>query len=143
MAALVDTNVLVYRFDARDSRKQRIAADLIRDGLKNDSLRVSHQALVEFYAVVTRPIRGYGPLLEHEEALREIEEMFAQYDVLFPNEAVVLTALRGVVAYQLPWYDAHLWAYAEVYGLAELISEDFQHGRIYGTVRAVDPFKRA
>lgn len=29
----------------------------------------------------------------------------------------------------------------EVNGLRELLSEDFQHGRFYGTVRAVDPFQ--
>jgi len=34
----------------------------------------------------------------------------------------------------------HLWAYAEEYGLSELISEDFQHDRLYGTVRTVNPF---
>jgi predicted nucleic acid-binding protein len=34
----------------------------------------------------------------------------------------------------------HLWAYAEEYGLAELVSEDFEHGRTYGTVRVVNPF---
>ena len=41
---------------------------------------------------------------------------------------------------QLSWSDAQLWAYAEHYGLAELISEDFQHDRICGTVRVVNPF---
>ena len=40
----------------------------------------------------------------------------------------------------LSWIDAHLWAYAEHYGLRELLSEDFQHDRTYGTVRVVDPF---
>ena len=50
------------------------------------------------------------------------------------------TALRGAAAYQLSWFDAHLWAYAEHYGLAELYSEDFTHRRLYGTVRAIDPF---
>lgn len=44
------------------------------------------------------------------------------------------------VPYQLSWCDAHLWAYAEHYGLAELISEDFQHDRLYGSVRIVNPF---
>ena len=33
-----------------------------------------------------------------------------------------------------------MWAYAEVNGLDTLISEDFQHDRLYGTVRAVNPF---
>lgn len=41
------------------------------------------------------------------------------------------------------WYDAHMWAYAERYGIAELLSEDFQDGRLYGTVRVRDPFRSA
>jgi predicted nucleic acid-binding protein len=40
----------------------------------------------------------------------------------------------------LSWFDAHIWAYAEFYGLPEILSEDFQHGRLYGTVRSVNPF---
>jgi predicted nucleic acid-binding protein len=46
----------------------------------------------------------------------------------------------SAAAYQLAWYDAHLWAYAECYGLNELFSEDFEHLRFYGSVRAVNPF---
>jgi len=42
---------------------------------------------------------------------------------------------------QLRWFDAHMWAYAERFGLPELISEDFQHDPLYGTVRVVDPFR--
>jgi predicted nucleic acid-binding protein len=60
--------------------------------------------------------------------------------VLYPSEAVVRTAIRGSATYGLSWFDAHVWAYAEVYGLSELISEDFQHDRLYGTVRAINPF---
>jgi predicted nucleic acid-binding protein len=40
----------------------------------------------------------------------------------------------------LSWFDAHLWSYAEHYGLREILSEDFQHNRLYGTVRVVNPF---
>ncbi len=140
MAALVDTNVLVYVFDPADRRKQRIASELLERGLKEDTLRVPHQAVVEFVVAVTRP-RGRGlPLLSKAAAYREAEEMLAQFVILYPTEALVRTGLRGAAAYQLPWYDAHLWAYAEHYGLAELYSEDFEHGRLYGTVRAVNPF---
>jgi predicted nucleic acid-binding protein len=74
------------------------------------------------------------------EARREAEEMLSQFEVLDPTEALVRTALRGAAAYQLTWFDAHLWAYAEHFGLRELVSEDFQHDRLYGTVRAVNPF---
>jgi predicted nucleic acid-binding protein len=141
VTALVDTNVLVYRFDPRDPRKQRIATTLLRDGVAADTVRIPHQALVEFYNAVSRPISGYGRLLDGQDARRETEEMLAQFVILFPDAAVLRTALRGIAAYQLSWFDAHMWAYAEVFGLNEMISEDFQHGRLYGSVRVVNPFK--
>ncbi|HSN92168.1 MAG TPA: PIN domain-containing protein, partial [Anaeromyxobacteraceae bacterium] len=109
-------------------------------GIAEDALRLPHQAIVEFVAAVTRPMGGGAPLLPPEEARREAEELLFQFEVLYPVEALVRTALRGAAAYQLPWFDAHLWAYAEHYGLGEILSEDFQHDRLYGTVRAVNPF---
>jgi len=101
VAALVDTNILVYRYDDRFPDKQRIASEILRLGIAGDSVRVPHQAIVEFVAVVTRPLRGH---------------------IIMPQ------------------FDAHLWAYAEHYGLSELLTEDLQHDRYYGTVRALNPF---
>ncbi len=141
MAALVDTNVLVYRFDPRFPDKQRIASDLLRRGIAEDSIRLPHQAVLEFVAAVTRPIAGGPPLLLPDEARREAEELLSQMEVLYPTEATVRTALRGAAAYQLSWFDAHLWAYAEQFGLEELLSEDFEHDRMYGTVLAFNPFR--
>lgn len=140
MAALVDTNVLVYRYDFRFPDKQRVATGLLRQGLEEGTLFLPHQALVEFLAAVTRPLPGAEPLLSREAAIREVEELLVLYDVLYPDEAVVRTALRGTAAYGLSWFDAHLWAYAECFGLDRLLSEDFEHGRLYGAVRVVNPF---
>jgi predicted nucleic acid-binding protein len=143
VAALVDTNVLVYRFDPRDRRKQGVATDVLRAGIADASLRLPHQAVVEFVAAVTRPLGDEPPLLPAAEARREAEELLAQFDVLYPDEPLVRLALRGAAAYGLSWFDAHLWAYAEHHGLPELLSEDFQHGRLHGTVRIVNPFLEA
>ena len=139
MSALVDTNVLVYRFDARDARKQQLAEALLREGIQQGSLRLPHQAIVEFVAACTRQLPG-GPLLPAPDARREAEELLSMFEVLYPNEGVLRTALRGAAAYQLSWFDAHLWAYAEHYGIEQLYSEDFQHDRLYGTVRVINPF---
>ena len=46
----------------------------------------------------------------------------AQFPILYPDDAVLRTALRGAAAYGLSWFDAHLWAYAEVNGIEELLS---------------------
>jgi hypothetical protein len=72
VAALIDTNVLVYRFDGRFPEKQKIAAEILRRGIAEDSMRVPHQAIVEFIAVVTRTIRGHV-ILKQPDALREAD----------------------------------------------------------------------
>ena len=140
MAALVDTNILVYRHDARFPKKQRTAARFLREGIAREDLRLPHQAILEFVAATTRLIAGRR-ILELADALREAEELVSQFDVLYPNEAILRTAVRGCATYGLSWFGAHLWEYAEHYGLSPLYSEDFEHGRLYGTVRVVDPFR--
>jgi predicted nucleic acid-binding protein len=141
MTALVDTNVLVYRFDPRDPAKQRTAREVLREGIEHDTLRLPHQAIVEFVQAVTRPIaRGGMSLLNRRDALREAEAMFAQFEVLYPTESLVRTAIRAVETYQLSWLAAHMWAYAEHYALDEILSEDFSDGHLIGTVRIRNPF---
>jgi len=141
VAALVDTNVLVYRFDSRFPEKQALATALLRAGIVDDSIRVPHQALVEFVAATTKPSKGGGPsILTQDAARREMEEMLAQFEVLYPDEELVRIAVRGAATYGLSWFDAHLWAYAERFGLDTLWSEDFEDGRLYGRVRTRDPF---
>jgi predicted nucleic acid-binding protein len=135
VAALVDTNVLVYIFDPGDRCKQRIATELLDQGLQQDSLRLADQTIVEFVSAVTRPRRGGKALMSRTAALREAEDLLAQFAVLYPNEALLRTALRGACAYQLSSYDAHMWAYAEHYGLAELYSEVFEDGRLFRASR--------
>ena len=141
MSALVDTNVLVYRYDPRDPAKQRAAQALLRDGLERGVLRIPHQAIVEFVQAVARPVaRGGAGILTRAVALREAEELLAQFEILYPVESLLRTAIRGVATYQLGWFDAQLWAYAEHYGLEEILSEDFPDGQLIGSVRVRNPF---
>lgn len=139
MAALVDTNVLVYRFDNRFPEKQKIATAILRRGIEDGSVRLPHQAIIEFVAAVSRPIRGHS-ILKQPDALREAEEFLRQFPVLYPNESIVRNAVRGCSTYQLNWFDAHLWSYAEHYGLPVILTEDLQHDRLYGAVRVMNPF---
>jgi len=143
VTALVDTNILVYRFDSRFPEKQAIATESLRRGIAEGSIRVPHQAVVEFVAAVTRSDKNGERILSPQEAWREAEEMLSQFEILYPNEEVLRTAIRGAATYQLSWYDAHLWAYAEVFSLPEILSEDFEDGRLYGSVRIVSPFREA
>jgi hypothetical protein len=108
-------------------------------------LVLPHQAILEFVAATTRPRPELGgaPLLFPQVAYREAEGLMRDFPVIYPDEEVLITALRGVSIYGLSWFDAHLWAYAEVNALPEILSEDFEHGCYYGSVRVVDPFLAA
>jgi predicted nucleic acid-binding protein len=140
VTALVDTNVLVYRYDPRSPEKQARASSLLRSGIEDGSLWISHQAVGEFMVAVSRPLPELGRLLDPADARRETEELLRQFPMLYPDAPLVRTALQGMAAYELSWWDAHMWAYAEVHGFATLYSEDYQHGRWYGGVRVVNPF---
>ena len=141
MAALIDTNVLVYRYDWRFPERQRVAERLLREGIVRDAVRLPHQAILEFVRAVTKPVAAGQSLLSPADARREAEEFLSMFEVLYPSEETLRTALRGAAAYQLSWFDALLWAYAETYGLETLYSEDFQHDRLYGRVRVINPFR--
>ena len=143
MAALVDTNILVYRHDPRFPLKQARATELLRSGVADRSLILAHQVLVEFVAAVTRPIGGKAPLLTADEAHREADDLLMQFPVLYPTEATLRTALRGAALYKLSWFDAHLWAYADERGIDLIWSEDFEDGRLYGRTRVSNPFRSA
>jgi predicted nucleic acid-binding protein len=142
VASLVDTNVLVYCFDPRSPAKQVVARDVLYRGLEDQNLVLPHQAILEFVSATTRPRSDLSgaSLLAPEVAYREAEGLMRDFPVIYPDQDILNIALRGVSIYGLSWFDAHLWAYAEVNGLPEILSEDFEHGRHYGHVRVVDPF---
>jgi predicted nucleic acid-binding protein len=141
VAALVDTNVLVYRFDDRYPPKQAVADELLRGGIADDTIRIAHQAVLEFVAATTRPQRDGSTILLPDIARLEAEDLLRQFDVLHPDDRVARVALQGMAAYGLSLWDAHMWAYAEVHELGVLYSEDFEHERWYGGVLVVDPFR--
>jgi predicted nucleic acid-binding protein len=142
VAYLVDTNILVYRFDPRFPDKQRRATELLREGIRTGEARMAHQAVVEFVAATTRARpRGAAPLLDRKTALGEAEELLAQFTILYPVEAILRLAIRAVTTYSLGWFDAQMWACAEHHGLSPLFTEDLQHDALIGTVHVVDPFR--
>ena len=95
---------------------------------------------LEFVNSVIRSHGTESPLMTCADATRQAELFMAEFPVLDPNQYVFRTALRGMAAYRLSWCDAHLWAYAEHYAISEIVSEDFEHERMYGTVRIRNPF---
>lgn len=133
----VDTNVLLYQWDAADSDKQRRAAEWMRALWTSRRGRLSYQVLSEFYVTATQKIE---PALERETARRYVRTLFA-WDPLAAGATVMEGAWRAQGRFRLSWWDALILAAAQQSGCHALLSEDFQDGRSYDDVTVLNPFR--
>ena len=130
----LDTNVFVYAAAGRyaDPRKHQLAVDLI----SSVKFGVSAQTLAEFYNAVGRKAVVKMPLDEIDQWMGQMAER--------PFTPVDLDIVRGGIflsrRYGIQYYDGALLAAAERLGAALFYTEDLNHGQIYGSVRAVNPF---
>jgi predicted nucleic acid-binding protein len=133
----VDTNVLLYAVstDPAEARKAAVAREL----LEADDLALSVQVLQEFYVQATR--EGRPGRLTHEQATLLIESLLR-----FPAQDTTVALLRGALElkrrHHLSYWDASTLEAARQLGCATVLSEDLAHGRDYGGVRVVNPFRR-
>lgn len=132
-----DTNILVYAFDNKNPRKQKIAADLLTEAIRNESAILSTQVLGEFYTVVTSKIKK--PLIP-QEALGLINNM-AVLPVQEVDLDMVKRAIRISDRYTISYWDSLIIAAAERGGCKRLISEDLNSGQSYDNIIVYDPFE--
>ncbi len=134
--AFVDTNVLVYAFDASDSR-QPIAEQLLSELTDTNRLRLSTQVLQELYVTVTRKIET--PLAP-QEALDVLDDLAAwpvvQLDYRLIREAILLSGNA-----QLSLWDSLIVVAAKQSGAPILYTEDLNHGQKILEVEVVNPFR--
>jgi predicted nucleic acid-binding protein len=134
---LVDSNILVYAFDPRDLRKQRIAADLIEHLIQRQVAVLSVQCLSEFFNVTTRKL---PEPLQAGEALVYVQRFAQTCRVLDLTGATVLEGCRGAGQYKLSVWDALIWAAAKLNQVPYVLSEDLQHDLFLEGVRIQNPF---
>jgi predicted nucleic acid-binding protein len=136
--AFVDTNVLIYAFDASELKKHPVAASLVEKLVLSGGLVLSAQVLNEFYWASTRPHRK-APL-SHQVAVRAIDGFAQRAKIISLDAELTLVALGAVERHKLSFWDALIWAAAKAAGAGVIYSEDFQSGRNLESVRFVNPF---
>jgi len=135
MSAFLDSNILVYVADQRESDKHTTATELIDaalDGTKE--CWISTQTLSEFSNVALKKLRLECELVEG------YVDVFKCIKVVLPDADVVKRALQVKRRYGIQFYDSMMVAAAERAGCAELISEDLADGQSYFGVVVRNPF---
>jgi len=130
-----DSNVLVYTDDADSRAKQRRALDLLAASRRDGSGVVSTQVLSEYFVAATRKL-GVDPAV----ARRKVE-LFARLNLAVLDLEDVLAAIDLHRLHQIAFWDALIVRAAQESGCGVLYSEDMQHGRRFGGVDVVNPFR--
>jgi len=131
----LDTNVLVYAYDSSDSRKQRVAQDLVRRALAGDIL-VSTQVLAEFAATLLHKITPAARL----EDVTAVLDAMVPIRVVQPDRDIVRRAVEMGTEYGGHFYDGMIVAAAERGGCGRIWSEDLNSGQQYFGIVVENPF---
>lgn len=133
----IDTNVLVYAYDA-DAREKHDAARARLEALwEDESGCVSTQVLQEFYVTVTRKLAK--PLRRH--AARDVVAAYATWPVHRPDVNDIVSASEFEERHRLSFWDALIVVSALRSGARELLTEDLQDGQDLDGLVVVNPFR--
>lgn len=133
----VDTNVLIYATDAGQGRRHEVATDVLWR-LGRSRLVASTQVVSEYANVLTHPSKR---ALTGADAAGYVHDLFDSLDVIPLEAGIVFAALEAVDRWGMPYYDAQIWAAAELNDIPVVLSEDFPSGATLGGVRFVNPFE--
>lgn len=130
---LIDTNILVYRFDDAEPVKQARARALLQS--TDHRFHLSTQVLLELFTVLTRKLSPPVPAAE----ARSLLGAMTRFAIVPADGPLVLRAARTADEHQLSIWDAMIVEAAVVAGCDEVWSEDLATGATLRGVRIVNP----
>ena len=131
----IDTNVLIYAYDADAGIKRDTAAAVLRELWGRRSGVLSAQVLHEFYVNVTRKIATPLP----KRSARAVIDAYAPWCV---NTTLAETsaAFRIEDEARISFWDALIVAAARKAGAIRILSEDLNAGQSIAGIRIENPF---
>lgn len=135
----VDTNVLVYAYDADAGTKHQLARSHLQALWQNETGLMSTQVLQEFYVTVTRKLNRPLP----RRTARDILATYRAWPVHRPEVDDIVAASELEEQHQLSFWDALIVVSARRTGACSLLTEDLQDGRRFDGLEVVSPFRDA
>src|ERR671937_2747068 len=127
----VDTNVLVYAFDASAGKKKAASERLLARLWETGTGCISVQVLQEFFVTVTAKVAQPLPVHAAADRIRE----FATWKVFAPTADDVLAAIALHKQAKVSFWDAMVVQAAAESGCDALWTEDLNDGQVLRGVR--------
>lgn len=132
----LDTNILIYAYDASADQKNRAAKDILVELWNSKRGMLSTQVLQEFFVSVTSKIKKP---LSIEKAKLIIRDLL-HWEVIINDESSILNAVDIHKKHQFSFWDAMILQAAVNGGAQLLYTEDMTHGQVVQGIRIMNPF---
>jgi predicted nucleic acid-binding protein len=132
----LDTNVLLYTFDAKAPEKARKAARLVRQAVDSGEGIISYQVVQEFFSVA---LRRFAQPMSVAEAEQYFITVLRPLLAIHSSPMLYLEALRIAEKHRMSWFDSLIVAAAIEGHCNRLYSEDFQDGQKINGLRIENP----
>lgn len=130
----IDTNIVVYANDSRDTEKQKRAIGIITNLLKTQEGVVSTQVLQEYAYVAIAKLRQ-----RVEIVLRQLK-ILETFEVVNQSPELIRRAVEIMQAYKISFWDSCIISNAEQANCSQIYSEDLNPGQFYSGIKIVNPF---
>ncbi len=135
--SFLDTNVLVYLFDADAPAKQARAREILAQDSRGSYLVLSTQVLQEFYVTATRKLAVPLP----PEVALEAVKRFAQLHVVYVDTQMVFGAIALSQSHTVSMWDGLILQAAIDSGCSRLLTEDLHDGWDLHGLKVENPFR--
>jgi predicted nucleic acid-binding protein len=131
----IDTNILIYAFDASTGEKHQKASKVLQELWMGENGCISIQVLQEFYVNATRKAPQALEPLQAASIIRDL----SNWKVHRPDTEDVLAAISIQQQYQISFWDALIVRSAQESDCKTLWSEDLSNRQDYGGVKVINP----
>jgi predicted nucleic acid-binding protein len=132
----IDTNVLVYAHDGTEPLRRPVAQRVLLDLWTSGTGALSTQVLQEFYSTATCKIRK--PL--RPAVARTTVARYSEWCTVETDPLLIISAARMAEEHSIAFWDAMIIEAALRCDAYQLLTEDMQDGRKFGSLTVHNPF---
>jgi len=129
----IDTNIIVYANDGKNTEKQDKAIKVITDLMKLNKGTISTQVLQEYAFVALNKLNQ-----NHDVVLRQLK-LLEVFEVIRQSPEMIRRAVEIMYSYKISFWDSCIISNAEYGSCSIIYSEDLNTGQYYSGIKIENP----
>lgn len=138
---LIDTNILVYAYDASEGEKHELAKAILREAWTHSGYAITIQNLSEFFIVVTKKVEKPLPLEAARTIICDILNS-AKWMVIDRDHKTLIKAIDLVHTTNVHFWDALIVVCMQENSIGKIITENESDFKKIKDITVINPFSK-